>query len=113
MKKSFSYKWFIPLYILLLLDFSLIANIYWLNLNCFYIKYPALFVFLFLTYLIKTRCLVTKNKRLKRCFSGVVILAVFEISVFISAIYHIVLAFMTVPHNWTTAPFSTVSSSNS
>ncbi|MBQ3101128.1 MAG: triacylglycerol lipase [Clostridia bacterium] len=101
MKKSFSYKWFIPLYILLLLDFSLIANIYWLNLNCFYIKYPALFVFLFLTYLIKTRCLVTKNKRLKRCFSGVVILAVFEISVFISAIYHIVLAFMTVPHNWT------------
>ena len=48
------------------------------------------------------------NKRLKCAYHGAFLLTIFEVSAFLSVIYHIVLAFRTVPHDYWTWIWSAV-----
>ncbi|MBQ8552487.1 MAG: alpha/beta hydrolase [Clostridia bacterium] len=99
-------KRFIPLYIIYLAVIGFAANSYALIAR----KPETLFViipaFLFVNTAAGIVHLKSSKKRLKVCFHGALLLSIFELSVIASAVYHIVLAFYTVPHDWTTLLWS-------
>ena len=100
-KKSF---WaFSIIYILL---FVLITNSFLMlrsNLWLLFLLVPA---FLLINSFAGFFALKTKKKRLKALFHGAVLLLVFEISAAISVIFHVILAFQSLPDSWQTLLWS-------
>ena len=96
MKKALSFSYYI--YLLLC---TLTANSFILISAAPQLVHLLTPLFLFINVLAGTIRLKTKCKRLKICYHGAILLSVFAVSVFISVIYHIVLAFLTIPDNYT------------
>ena len=103
-----------PINIVYFLITSIIVNSYLLVKLSSYILFAIIPLFLTINIVAGLR-LDTKRKRIKLCNHGSVLLAVFSASLIPSIIYHIVLAFITIPHSYLdliySAIFCTVASS--
>ena len=92
---------FVP-YLIYLLSFTLISNSYLLikaQPKLLFLLVPG---FLFINMFGGIFSTKTKTRRLKMCYHGALLLSVFAVSAFLSVIYHIGLAFYTIPGNYLT-----------
>lgn len=88
--------------------YSLLANSYlWLAADA-RLLFAAVPAFLFINIFAGVFSLKTAFKRLKVCYHGGLLLAVFAISTFVSVVFHIVLAFRTIPDSYWTFVWSAV-----
>ncbi|MBQ8165172.1 MAG: alpha/beta hydrolase [Clostridia bacterium] len=81
---------------------SIIANSYTMLANEPKILFLFVPLFLFINIFAGVFFLKTKSKRLKICCHGNVLLSAFMLSLPVSVVYHIVLAFKTIPDNYLT-----------
>lgn len=95
MKKSLSFTYFIYLLIV-----TLISNCYIFISADLGLSLIFVLPFLYINIFAGIFELKSKSKRLKILNHGRTLLSVFIVSAFISVIYHIVLAFLTIPHNY-------------
>lgn len=88
--------------VLYTLLYSLTANSYlWLSADA-QLLFAVIPIVLFVNIFAGIFSLKTSSKRLKVCYHGGLLLAVFALSTLVSVIYHIVLAFRTIPaDHWT------------
>ena len=88
-------------YFLYFIIISIIANSYNLIIQNPKILFIIVPLFLFINILAGSILFKTKNRRLKLCYHGAVLLLVFQASTLVSVIYHIILAFKTIPDRYT------------
>lgn len=90
------------------LVFTVVANCYravYVNPGLLFIFIP---IFLAINAVAGFLTVKSKSKTLKTCYHGTVLLTVFAFSVILSVVYHIVLAFKTIPDNYMTFIWSAV-----
>lgn len=87
---------------------SIIANCYTLLINNIKMLFILIPFFLFINTFAGLLLLKTKIRRLKFCCHGAVLLSSFALSTLVSVIYHIILAFRTIPDNYLTFIWSAV-----
>lgn len=98
--------WAIVSYFLYSLVLGCIACSYILVADHLYLLIFLVPLFVFINLFAGTKLLSSSKLRLKICQHGAVLLIVFELSMIISILYHIVLAFFTIPDNYQTLLYS-------